>query len=132
MNDEKRIRKLYGENMWHLCRSLFPTILETPGLLSKLLEDHFYPSKFLYDDIIESKMEVDFKDYIYNFIDVENNNQIITNKSVKELLNEAGYDFYECHTEEDIQTIEHYIFELEIKLSNFFVSSSFKSLIVSR
>lgn len=108
MNDEKRIRKLYGEKMWHLCRSLFPSLLETEGLLSKIIEEHFNPSRFLYDDIIANEMEEKFKDYIYSFIDVENNNQIITNKSVKELLNEAGYEFYECHTEEDIQAFKKY------------------------
>ena len=74
MNDEKRIRKLYGEKMWHLCRSLFPSLLETEGLLSKILEDHFNPSRFLYEDIIKNHMEEEFKDYIYSFIDVENEN----------------------------------------------------------
>lgn len=108
MNDEKRIRKLYGEKMWHLCRSLFPSLLETEGLLSKLLEDHFNPSRFLYEDIVKNHMEEEFKDYIYSFIDVENENQIITNKSVRELLNDAGYEFYECHTEEEIQSFKKY------------------------
>lgn len=33
LDDLKQIKKEYGENMAHLCRELFPTILETPGLL---------------------------------------------------------------------------------------------------
>ena len=41
MNDLKFIKKKYGEVMMHLCRKIFPTILETEGLLPKLLEDHF-------------------------------------------------------------------------------------------
>ena len=61
MKDEKIIRKLYGEKMWHLCRSLFPTLLETEGLLTKLLQDHFNPSRFLYDDIVNNHMK--FGDY---------------------------------------------------------------------
>ena len=38
MDDLKLIKKYYGENMMHLCRTLFPTILETKGLLFSLLE----------------------------------------------------------------------------------------------
>ena len=57
--DERNIRKKYGENMWHLCKKLFPTILNIPGKLSEILESRFYPSKFLYDDIIN--LEYAFK-----------------------------------------------------------------------
>ena len=35
--DLKLIKKHYGEKMMHLCRELFPTILERNGLLFKLL-----------------------------------------------------------------------------------------------
>ena len=57
--DLKMIKKKYGEKMSHLCRTLFPSILETEGLLYSLLESKFHPSKFLYDDIIENG-EADF------------------------------------------------------------------------
>ena len=40
-NDLKIIKKKYGEKMMHFCRDLFPTILETEGLLPKLLMDNF-------------------------------------------------------------------------------------------
>ena len=30
IDDLKRIKKDYGENMSHMCRELFPTILEKP------------------------------------------------------------------------------------------------------
>lgn len=53
-------------------------------------------------------MEEEFKDYIYSFIDIENNNHIITKKSIRELLSKAGYDFYECHIEEEIQSFRKY------------------------
>ena len=69
MNEDlKIIKKHYGEKMMHLCRELFPTLLEQEGLLSKLILDNFAPSKFLYDDIKESKNINGFKDYIYNLI----------------------------------------------------------------
>ena len=44
MDDLKMIRKYYGEGMMHLCRELFSTLLETPGLLYSLLESKFAPN----------------------------------------------------------------------------------------
>ena len=41
--DLKIIKNKYGEKMKHLCREMFPTILETPGLLSSILLTHFEP-----------------------------------------------------------------------------------------
>ena len=55
MDDLKIIKKHYGEKMMQLCRELFPSLLETPGVLSKLIQEHFQPSKFLYDDLVEAK-----------------------------------------------------------------------------
>ena len=46
--DLKIIKKKYGEKMAHLCRELFPTLLETDGLLLKLLLDNFEPNHNLY------------------------------------------------------------------------------------
>ena len=107
MNDDLTIiKKNYGEKMMHLCRSLFPTILEIPGKLSELLLDNFAPSKFLYDDV--SGYQIDnFKNYIYSLLD-EKQEDINTNKTPTELLNEAGYNLYECKTEEDIQKFKKY------------------------
>lgn len=107
MLDEKRIRKLYGENMWHLCRKLFPTILETEGLLSGILERYFYPSRFLYEDIVNNHLEDKFKEYIWNYYS-EETERIDTGKTVKELLAEKGYILYECKTEEEIQSFRKY------------------------
>ncbi len=94
--------------MAKLCRSVFSTLLETDGLLPKLLMDNFEPNHSLYDDITNQKLELSFKDYIYNLVDTENNNKIKTYKTPKELLNDAGYDLYECKSEEEIQSFKKY------------------------
>ena len=101
------IKKYYGEKMMHMCRSLFSTLLETDGLLSKLMLDNFAPSKFLYDDIMEYQQYENFKNYIYSKVYVQKN-KIIINKTPKEMLSDAGYDLYECKTEKDIQFFKKY------------------------
>ena len=93
--------------MAHLCRTLFPTILETEGLLFKLLSDSFAYSKFLYDDLVKTNSIYSFKDYIYSLIDVEKK-EIITNRTVEDLLDEAGYILYKCNTQEDILSFSKY------------------------
>ena len=107
MDELKQIKKYYGENMMHLCRSLFPTLLEQENLLINLLESNFAHSKYLYEDIVKNKQEEEFKNYIYSFTYVEKE-EIEIIKSPEELLNEAGYILYECKTEEDIQYFKKY------------------------
>ena len=41
------IKKHYGEEMMHLCRRLFPSLLEREGLLFDLMTTNFAYSKFL-------------------------------------------------------------------------------------
>ena len=94
--------------MSHLCRELFPVILEQEGLLSKLLLDNFEPSHFLYEDIVKNNLINDFENYIYGLLDVETAGEIKLDKTPKELLSEAGYDLYECHNESDIQNFKEY------------------------
>ena len=108
MDDLKQIKKHYGEEMMHLCRELFPTLLETEGLLFKVLSSKFPYSRHIAKDIIEKNAEVQFKSIIYSNIDVENNNTIKSIKTPKELLEEVGYDLYECHNEEEIQAFKKY------------------------
>ncbi len=109
MDDLKLIKKHYGEKMMHLCRELFPTILEEEGLLFKIISEHFAYSKLLYEDIISLYMEEEFKDYIFSFIDVENKYQKnIDKKTPEELLSDAGYILYECKNEDDIQSFKKY------------------------
>ena len=106
--DLKLIKKKYGEKMMHYCRSELSTILENDSLLPSLLLEHFNESHMLYDDIEkEGKLE-EFKNYIYSLIDVEDNMKRIEHRTPKELLSEAGYNFYECKTEEDIQSFKKY------------------------
>ena len=111
--DLKLIKKKYGEEMMHLCRELFPTILEQEGLLSKLLLDNFKESKSLSKDIIDNGLEEKFKNYIYSMIDVENGYKEVASKRPEELLKEAGYILYECHSEEEIQSFKKYYAEGE-------------------
>ena len=106
--DLKIIKKKYGEEMMHLCRELFPTLLEQEGLLPKLLLDSFKESRSLVKDIIDNNLEEEFKNYIYNQVDVENNHEEVVSKRPEELLKEAGYKLYECHSEEEIQSFKKY------------------------
>ena len=105
--DLKRIKKVYGERMAHLCRELFSTLLENEGVLYDVISSKFAPNKFLYDDIIEQDKVEEFKDFIYSLYDVEEN-KIITSKNPFELLREVNYTLYECETEEDVLKFKKY------------------------
>ena len=114
-NDLKLIKKKYGEDMMHFCRQTFPTILEVSGLLLEILTESFAENKELYQDIVNDKLVDVFKEYIYfiaskkisiNQKQFEDVNEIL--KTPSELLSEAGYDLYECHTEKDIQSFKKY------------------------
>ena len=72
MNEDlKIIKKKYGEKMMKLCRESFPTLLESEGLLSQLMLEHFDPSHVLYEDIISDELEDEFKDFIYSLIELK-------------------------------------------------------------
>ena len=111
MDDLKLIKKHYGEKMMHLCRDLFPTILETPGLLFNTMSKKFAYSKLIYEDI--NKYRSEFKAIIYNEIDLKEEEKEITTKTPQELMDEAGYILYECKSEEDIQSFKHYYAQIE-------------------
>ena len=104
MNEDlKIIKKKYGEKMMHQCRTLFPTLLEQKGLLSKLLLEHFEPSHDLYNDIESYNLFGSFERYI-NVLAVTNKKEmIVTSLTSEELLDKTGYILYECKTEKDIQ-----------------------------
>ena len=108
INDLRIIKKKYGERMMHLCRTLFPTILETPGVLSNLILNSFEPSRYLYDDLVKNGKIDDFKNYIYCFVSGEKRERIVTCKTPEELLSDAGYILYECKTEDKIQSFKKY------------------------
>ena len=115
--DLKKIKKKYGEKFAHLCRELFPTILETEELLSSLIESKFYPNRFLYDDIINNELVSLFQDFI-NCLIKKDNVEINVNKTPYELLDEVGYTLYECKTEEDIQKFKKF-YKKDEKLCTF-------------
>ena len=106
----EKIKKRYGEQFAHMCRELFPTILEEEGLLLSILDKRFTPSRKLYQDIQVQHKEDDFKSFIYSQVDVEK--EKIEKKvsfTPKELLDQAGYILFdECLTEEDIQSFKKY------------------------
>lgn len=104
------IKKHYGEKMMHLCRELFPVVLEREGELPKILDEHFARNRNLASDIINENAVANFKDFVYSFFDVENENKENTiDKSAIELLDDAGYILYpECESEEDIQSFKKY------------------------
>ena len=106
--DLKIIKKKYGENMMHLCRGLFPTILEKEGILSQVILDSFEASHELYNDLISNNLVVAFENYIYERLDYKTDKIVKITKTPKELLSEAGYDLYECHTEDEIQAFKKY------------------------
>ena len=108
-SDLKIIKKKYGEEMAHFCRDAFATILEQEGVLANLLLKWFEPSKFLYKDLQEEDLELAFKDFIYKQFDQKHEEKTDSNiKTPQELLSEAGYDLYECKSEEDIQSFKKY------------------------
>ena len=108
IDDLKVIRKKYGEKMYHFCRESFPTLLEEPGKLLKLLSDNFHESHSLFDDIVANGKESEFKNFIYSLVDVENNNELVMIKTPEELMSSAGYVLVECYNEGDIQAFRKY------------------------
>ena len=105
MDDLKLIKKKYGEEMMHLCRKLFPTILEEEGKLISILDSTFGHPKYLYDDIKNDTKK--FKDFIYYIYGSTTEKKVI-DKTPFELLDEAGYTLYECKCESDISEFKKY------------------------
>ena len=107
--DLKWIKSKYGEKMMHLCRELFPKLLDKEGLLPSLLQKYFFCHKNLADDILNQGLSDDFKTFIFSKVDVEKNTEYKTELSATELMKKAGYILYpECQTEADIQSFRHY------------------------
>lgn len=105
--DLKIIKKKYGEDMMHLCRKLFPTMLEEENRLSEILLQSFYPNKSLCQDIISNNLITEFRNYILRVQSTNTAKQSV-DKTPEELLRQAHYTLYECHTEEEIQSFTKY------------------------
>lgn len=108
--DLKYIKKKYGEKMMHYCRECFPTILNVPGKLVEILNTHFYCVKdSLYNDIKENHKESEFNDFVYGNAGLKNEYDIRDiSKTPKELLDDAGYDLFECKTVEEVNSFKKY------------------------
>lgn len=106
--DLQIIKKKYGEEMMHFCRKSFPTILETKGVLSKLLLEHFEPSTSLWKDILENDLTQPFISFIEGLVSFSPFLFPTSTKTIEELFLEAGYTFYECKSEEEIQKFKSY------------------------
>ncbi len=104
----KKIKKLFGEDMMHFCRDNFALILETPDLLLNTLTSNFNPTHELYKDLEEYGLVLEFKEYIFTKIDKKKEKEIETKETPEELMAQAGYNLYECLTEEDIQKFRKY------------------------
>ncbi len=105
--DYKILKDKFGEDFAKMCRTMFPTILEQEGLLSQIILSKFEPNKDLYDDLVYYNSQQEFKNFIYK--QIQNPEiKVKTDKTVRELFAEKGYDFFECHTEEDIQSFKKY------------------------
>ena len=104
----KKIKKIYGEDLAHYCRANFSSILETDGLLLKILTNNFYPTKSLYKDLYIQDKLLSFKNYIYYLSNMENVQEDIIVDTPENLLRSVGYTLYECKTESDIQKFKKY------------------------
>lgn len=107
--DLKKIKKYYGEEMMHFCRSNFPTILEQPGLLFDILDSTFAHDKNILTYLGEDELNL-ITQFIFSYCDKRNIEKSFsdTNKTVEELLKEKDYDFYECKTFADTQKFKKY------------------------
>ena len=109
MNEDlKKIKDMYGEKMMQICRRNFSTILDKPGLLFEILSKHIAPTRTLADDIEKNEFENYFREFVFAFVNNKERVLVDTGKSPYELMDEAGYRLFECHTESDIQSFKHY------------------------
>ena len=105
----KNIKKIYGEKFSHLCRSLFPTILENEGKLTSILLSNFAPTHYLYEELKNNNMFDDFRKYIFTFVDNEDAKMIESDETPFKLLDKAGYILFpECLSEDEMMSYQKY------------------------
>jgi hypothetical protein len=113
-NQLRLIKKSYGEKFSHMCRDLFPSLIER-GILYDILLDRFQIQRELYTDIVGEGKVSDFEDYIHSTVWVEG---IVSERDTPagtpfDLMLKAGYKLFECKTEEDVQEFKKYYREGE-------------------
>lgn len=112
----RKIKKHYGEDFMHLCKRMFPTILDEPGKLYEIISSHFSDnSNTLYYDIVSNKLEEKFKNLINSCYYNKNATCIPSNgRNPYEILDEAGYELKECLSQQEIYEYTKYYDPLEI------------------
>lgn len=129
-SDLYKIKKYYGEKFAQLCRTLFPTVLETEGLLFDTISSHFDKTHTLYENILYPYAENStntvraqiekFQEYILSVVPKSASDFVDTDKTPEQLMKEAGYTLYpECLTEKDINKFKKYYAPNEV-LCTFF------------
>ena len=114
LKELKKIKKVYGEEFMHLCRKLFPEILEYPGLLFETLDKVFANnSRTIGEDLKQSDSIEEFQEFIIDksgIKDKEENKIQATEvtETPYELLEKAGYKLYECSSEKEIQKFKKF------------------------
>lgn len=107
--DLEYIKKHYGEEIMKFCREHFSTILNQEGKLTDIFKSNIATnSRMLYNDIIDAGAEESFKEFIFSKSEEDEEPEIIENKTPYELCEKAGYDLFECTTEEEIQSYKKY------------------------
>lgn len=101
------LKKKYGERFAKLCRNLFPSLLEKEGLLWGIVSENFAETKFLYEDIKAADAEVEFKKYLYSFMETKQRETVAVQKPTA-LMKLAGYSLQKCETNKDIQFFKKY------------------------
>lgn len=94
--------------MMHFIRENFSTLLDTPGLVSSVMLDTFYPTHSLYYDLVSDSERNGFIEFIYSTLNKEETPLVDTGKSPKKLMNERGYILKECTSELKIQMYKKY------------------------
>ena len=111
-DDYETIKKVYGERVARLCREIVPELFEHPGLMPKILEKSFAPHAQLAEDL-KTLGKYNVRNYFYSKVNIEEP-KLTSNKSVKELLREVGYNIFECETANDILAFKRYYAEDEL------------------
>ena len=108
----RALKKKYGEGFSKFCRSHFSPILETEGVLTSILEDHFQMGHYLYDDIIaqnQSDMFIAYIKYLAQELEQEKEKgDRWISPTPQEILQKKGYKIYHCLSVPDVEQFEKY------------------------
>ena len=108
--DLKFLKKYYGEKFSHLCRTLFPTLLEQEGLLTQIISDNFAPTKMLYEDIAnDSEKKNLFTLFVLSKSKMREKKLVESDETPEKLFDLIGYTLFpECQTNDEILAFRKY------------------------